>query len=105
MAQPLDAAPAHLEGQVFQLGNGLILVNGLVVSWIPVEQHRDGFGVELGPAGGQLADLAFYQGQGKWWMNSSCKRWASLAMPAPVWSLLPLRNLIFFSVPLLHGFR
>ena len=63
VGQSLDSAPTHLVGEVFELGDGLIFFNGLVEPRIPVEQHGDRFGIELGSAIGEFADLAFHQGQ------------------------------------------
>ena len=65
VGQPLDPAPAHLVGEVSELRNGFLFFNGLVESRIPVEQHGDCFGVELGPAVGEFSDLALHQGQGR----------------------------------------
>ena len=63
VGQLLHTASTHFVGEVFELGYGFIFFNDLVASRIPVEQHGDGFGVELGTTIGEFADLAFHQGK------------------------------------------
>src|SRR3990167_7439901 len=59
----LNTLPAHLVSQVFELRDGLVFFDGLVMSWIPVQQDRDCFSVELGSSVWKLADLAFHHGK------------------------------------------